>query len=233
MNVPSSGETREDSKTVLVKGIIEDFIKRSTQSSISKEEIKKSLFSVYGTELLLSKEVYGWALEKVASTPSVAVKSSPDSPEEDKEIEKPLFCEDTVYHASLCCVAVSTKDATNYKKFFDRDYPNHQFEEASLSISRDKENVDRYLIAKKGKTYFIAFQSEPKFSQWPQLFLSFEHGECTKVSYLTYEVTSEGHFREWSHQFLHGQVYKTGFYCEQSEPLGLCTSCRLNLVRPE
>ena len=179
MNVPSSGENREESKMVLVKGVIEDFIKKCTQSTITKEEIEKGLTSVYGSELLLSKDVYEWALETVAALPEIHVKSSPGSPEEDSEVEKPLFCEDTVYHASLCCVAVSTRDTTNYKEFFNRDFPNHQFEEASMSRSRDKPNVDRYLIARIGKTYFIAFQSEPSFSLWPQFFVSIEHGEYT------------------------------------------------------
>lgn len=177
MNVPSSGESRDESKKVLVKGVIEDFIKKCTHSTISKEEIEKGLTSVYGSELLLSKEVYEWALETIAALPEMTGKSSPGSPEEDIDVEKPLFCENTVYHASLCCVAVSTRDTSNYKEFFNRDFPNHQFEEASMSISRDKPNVDRYLIARMGRTYFIAFQSEPNFSQWPQLFVSIEHGE--------------------------------------------------------
>ncbi len=165
----------EESKKSLVQEIIEDFIKKSTRSTLNQEEIWRS--TVYGTELLFSKEVYEWALEEVASLPQVNVRPpSSDLPDEEQEIEEPLFCEDTVYHASLCCYAVSTKDSSNYKDFFNREYPNHQFEAASLSVSRDREDVDRYLIAKKGKTYFIAFQSEPSFTQWTQLFQSFERG---------------------------------------------------------
>ena len=67
--------------------------------------------------------------------------------------------------------------ATNFKSFFDKEYTCHNFEEASLSISQDRKNVDRYLIAQKEKTIFVAFQSEASFSKWPQLFNSFEHGE--------------------------------------------------------
>jgi hypothetical protein len=130
---------------------------------------------VYSSELLLSKEVYEWALEAIASIPDVSTaRSSPDSSEEESEVEKPLFCEDTVYHASLCCVAVNSRDSTNYKSFFEKDYP-HCFEEVSMSICRDR--VDRYLIARKEKTYFIAFQSELSFSKWPELFSSFEQGQ--------------------------------------------------------
>lgn len=174
--MPNSGGSCEESKKVLVKAIIEEFIRKSMQSKVSKEDMKKGLAKIYGTELLLSKEVYEWALEEVTSIPEVNIIASPDSPEEDKEDEEPLFCESTVYHASLCCVAVSTRDASNFNNFFNRDYPNHEFEEASLSISRDRKDVDRYLIARKGKIYFVAFESEPSFSQWPELFESFEQG---------------------------------------------------------
>lgn len=173
MKVPDSDENCDESKKVLVKAVIEDFIKKS---NASREEIRKVVTEIY-TELVLSKEIYEWALERIALIPEISARSSPDSPEEKHEVEEPLFCEDTVYHASLCCVVVSTKDSRNYKRCFANDFPNHQFEEVSLSVSRDSNRLDRYLIAKKGKTYFIAFKGEPSFSQWPQLFKSFEQGQ--------------------------------------------------------
>lgn len=175
MNIPSRGENHDESKKVLVKEIVEDFIEKYSQS---KDDIRKVLTKIHGNELLLSKEVYEWALEKIAviPQPSLSSSSTPDSSEEEQVMELPLFCEDTVYHASLCCLAVSTRDTTNFKSLFDREFPNHQFEEASLSKSRDGKYIDRYLIARKGNTYFIAFQSEPSFSKWPKLFKSFEHG---------------------------------------------------------
>ena len=160
----------------MVKGAVQDFIEKGIHSKIDKSEIKKSLSDVYGTELLFSKEVYEWAMDLIASISQISCTNSPESSEEEQENEKPLFCEDTVYHASLCCYAVSTRDANDYKSFFEKDFPNHNFDEVSLSISRDREDVDRYLIAKKGKTYFIAFQSELNFSQWPKQFKSFKQG---------------------------------------------------------
>ena len=174
--MPSSAENCEESKRVLVKAIIDDFTKKCVLSNVDHKEIKKALDEIYCTELLLSKEIYEWALEKIVLIPQPSSKPS-NSPEGEQEAEEPLFCEDTVYHASLCCLAVSTRDTNNFKSFFDREYTCHHFEEASLSISQDRKNVDRYLIAQKEKTIFVAFQSEASFSKWPQLFNSFEHGE--------------------------------------------------------
>ena len=166
MTIPIRGGNRDE----LVKGIVEDFIEKCCQSKVSQDDIRKGLAKIYGNELLLSKEAYEFALEEIAAIPQPSLNSSPDSSEEEQVIELPLFCEKTVYHASLCCLAVSSKDTTSFKGVFDRDFPNHHFEEASLS------KFDRYLIARKGNTYFIAFRSEPSFSEWPKQFKSIEHG---------------------------------------------------------
>ena len=177
INMPDDDDNCEDPKKAMVKAIIKDFIKKS---KVDPEEMKRGLAEIYASELLLSKELYEWALERITAIPPASMRSPADSPEEVKEvIEVPLFCEDTVYHASLCCVAVNTRDSSNYKGFFTRDFPNHRFEEVSMSICRD--GVDRYLIARKGKTYFIAFQSESSFSKWQQHYRSFEQGICACI----------------------------------------------------
>ena len=174
--VPSSREKLEEYKVHLVKGAIQDFVEKGDQSGVDHEEIRKALAKVYGTELLLSKEVYECGLEKLAALPQLSSSALPALPEQDRKTKQPLFCDDTVYHASLCCYAVNTRDSRNFKDFF-KDFPSHCFDEASISVSRDKKDVDRYVIARKGKTYFVAFLSEPQFSQWPELFESFEDGK--------------------------------------------------------
>ena len=174
--IASGREKLEEYKGHIVKGAIQDFLEKGDQSGVDHEEIRKALAKVYGTELLLSKEVYEWGLEKLAAIPQVSSSASPASSEDEQKTEQPLFCDDTVYHASLCCYAVNTRDSRNFKDFF-KDFPSHCFDEASISVSRDRKDVDRYAIARKGKTYFISFLSEPKFSQWPELFESFEDGK--------------------------------------------------------
>ena len=174
--LPGNREKLEDSKLNLLRGAIEDFIEKSIHSSVERDEIRVALDKVYNSELLFSNDIYKWAVEKLASVPQVCDEASRDSPEEEQKSELPLFCEDTVYHASLCCYAVNTRDSKSFKDFFNKDFPSHFFTEASISVSRDREDVDRYVIARKGNTYFIAFLSEPEFSQWPQMFQSFEQG---------------------------------------------------------
>ena len=109
---------------------------------------------------------------------SFAVSEQPQQP-----ASEPLFCKDTIYHASICSRIVSdtTYDAGNYQKAFKNQdvVPGHSF--TSVSMSRKKHDPrskqDRYLVAQKGEsTYYFAFQSEPNLSEWGRLFHSFDEG---------------------------------------------------------
>ena len=115
--------------------------------------------------------------EEVVNT-SFAVSKQPQQP-----ASEPLFCKDTIYHASICSRIVSdtTYDAGNYQKAFKNQdvVPGHSF--TSVSMSRKKHDPrskqDRYLVAQKGEsTYYFAFQSEPSLSEWGRLFNSFDEG---------------------------------------------------------
>lgn len=132
---------------------------------------------MYGSDLLVNNDIYEWALKEVASTEKKSSKPSAEVLDIPEEKLPPLFCEDTVYHACLCSYATSTRTAANYRDFFNKDFPQHSLEEASLSRSQDKEDVDRYLIARQGKTFYVSFQSEPLLSEWMKKFSSFEEGK--------------------------------------------------------
>ena len=176
-----------ESKITLIKATLQHYISISLQGGASADDVKKVLSTMYVTDVLVSGEVYEWALDEVSVT-AQAICLQPLSGSSDKEGKlPPLFCKETLYHASLCCYAVCTRDANTYKDFFKKDFPNHNLEEVSLSLSRDREEVDRYLIAKHGKTYYVAFQSEPLLAQWLN-FSSFEEGMCTHIH--EYETTS-------------------------------------------
>ena len=110
-----------------------------------------------------------WAIQQIEDISKKMFASSdlvpiaPVSMPEEK-VEPPLFSKGTLYHASLCCHAVSVCTAGNFESFLNSK--SHVLEEASISISQYKENVDRYIIAKSGSTIYVAFQSEPTLSHW-------------------------------------------------------------------
>ena len=162
---------------------INNFISRSVECGNSLDDIKQQLKKVNLEKLLISKEVFTKALqfadeEYAKSKPTKASEilhvHESDSATKDTQVES-LFCKDTVYHASLCCHAVSTYNAGNYQKFFkNRELvPGHSFN--AVSFSRSKE--ENFLIAQKGEsTVYFAFQGKLSLSDWARDYTSFNEG---------------------------------------------------------
>ena len=161
----------------MIKAVVREYITESQQSGSTKEHIEGHLQELHRRDFLLSEFMYEWARQLVTEVfVEAAVDESSFEPISPSESREPLFCKDTVYHASVCCHAINECDAGNYQKFFKtkEKVPGHSLQE--VSISRSKQ--DRYLIARQGEsTFYFAFQSEPDLLKWPKLFKSFNEGE--------------------------------------------------------
>ena len=170
--------TEEDKelKSRNIKKALSDFIATAGQSRITIDGIRKVIARMYSNDLLVDNCIYEWALSELSSLEKPLSEQSSQDQEKAEEKLPPLFCEDTVHHACLCSLAASTCTVADYRDFFNKKFPEHSLEEASLSRSQDREDVDRYLIARQGKVYYVAFQSEPLLSNWMKKFSSFEEG---------------------------------------------------------
>jgi len=157
----------------MIKAVVREYVTESQQSGSTKEHVEGHLQD--RCDFLLSEPICKWALQLVAETfEKTAVDELSCEPLSPSEPSGPLFCKDTVYHASICSRAVNESDAGDYLKFFKTKIPGHSFQ--AISISRS--NQDHYLIARQGEsTYYFAFQSEPDLSKWPKLFKSFSEGK--------------------------------------------------------
>ena len=161
----------------MIKVAVREYITESQQLGSNKERIEGHLQELHRKEFLLSEPTYEWARQLVTEVfVEAAVGESSCEPLSPSEAKEPLFCKDTVYHASICSHAINECDAGNYQKFFKtkEKVPGHSFQEVSISLSKQ----DRYLIAWQGEsTFYFAFQSEPDLSKWPKLFKSFGEGK--------------------------------------------------------
>ena len=164
---------------IVINEEIEEFITTCLKTGCAPDDVRGILANIYHTDFLINNETLKWAMERVDSIAVQSIaKSNGDCPDQPSTKEdKKLFCDDVIYHATLCSHAASTCDENNFKKFFNEDHQHHHnLDEASLSITRKREEVDRYLIARKGKIYFIAFKSESLLSDWQEKFTSFAKG---------------------------------------------------------
>ncbi len=172
--LPIDSEEDEKLNVPYIKRAMLGFVRDAMKSRIDPDSIRKVLAKLYSDDLLVDNSIYEWALEEIALMEEVCSKPLEEVPT--KEEIPSLFSKDTVYHACLCSLATSTCTVANYKDFFNKKFPEHSLEEASLSRSQDREDVDRYLIARQGKVFYVAFQSEPLLSDWRGKFTSFEQG---------------------------------------------------------
>ena len=167
-------------KTGAQSAALNDFITRSIESEVSLDDINEQLKKCYSQELLISKEVFTqaqqlaadeYAKRRSASSSGVPIISS----ESIAAVAEPLFCKDTIYHAGVCCQAVSMYTAGDYQKFFKNKelVPGHGFK--AVSFSRSKEET--FLIAQKGEsTYYFAFKSRLNLFDWTKGFKCFSEG---------------------------------------------------------
>jgi len=160
-------------KVSMIKVVLREYVTESQHSGSTKEHVEGHLQD--RSDFLLSEPICKWALQLVAETfEKTAVDELSCEPLSPSASCGPLFCKDTVYHASICCHVIHECDAGDYLKFFKTKVPGHSFQ--AISISRSKQ--DRYLIARQGdSTYYFTFQSEPDLPKWPKLFKSFSEGK--------------------------------------------------------
>ncbi len=168
--LPIESEEDEQLNVRNVKRALSGFVKDTMKSRIEPDCIRKVLAK------LVDSSIYEWALGEIASMEKELTRPLDEQELPLREVIPSLFSKDTVYHACLCSLATSTCTVANYKDFFNKKFPEHSLEEASLSRSQDREDVDRYLIARQGKVFYVAFQSEPLLSDWRGKFTSFEQG---------------------------------------------------------
>ena len=164
-----------------IKESIQQYVETMLEAGETIDFLQNQMSLLCCKHLVVPSSLLEWAsrvVEDVNSERSsdleVAMAAQPC--EQTKPPEPPLFNKDTVYHASICCHAVSTRNAGNFKHFFDHVVRGHRLEEVSMSVSQDKENVDRYLIAKQQNIVYIAFQSEATISHWMDKYSSFDDG---------------------------------------------------------
>ena len=171
-------DTSHEDVAPLIKNAIEAFIKKSIQLNVPVDDIKRDLASM---NILIDESEQSWSINRAdeLATTSAERPDVCDSLPAATRDSKLILNKEIVHHASLCCLMVSTAD----KEQLITTHNRHLLEEISISKARDGE-VDRYLIARNGKTYYVAFKGELILENWKKQFKSFEEGEFLKTKFV-------------------------------------------------
>lgn len=165
-----------------IKDSIHHTVESVLQAGEAVDFVQEQMWSLCYTHFKVPAGLCKWALNEVNSVHEALLPSkSPDpiepSAPSPSKTQPALFAKSTLYHAGLCCQAVSNCHAGNFMSFFGKQVTNHLLQEVSMSISSEKKNVDRYIIAKQGNVIYVAFESEPTLSRWMEsVYTSFEDG---------------------------------------------------------
>ena len=170
--------------------VIQDTIQKAIENALTSTNVqflREQMYYLCHISFTVPTPLHEWAKQQVED-----IYKSFRSFDETKpylpsaQEDKPILTKDNLYHASLCCVAVSNCNANNYKNFFN-NYK-HNLKQVSMSRSKDRENVDRYIIAMQDGVVYMAFQSEPTVSRWiDSSYCSFSDGMLLLlVMYIAY-----------------------------------------------
>ncbi len=180
MDDRSKTDQTKSAANELIKSALKQYIESLVQSDMPNETLKEHILMLCQEEAgLIPADLHKWIFEQIDSLQlssklqrTLTLKSSPNIPAQRRKPVK-LFCKDTIYHAGLCCHAVTTCSSNTIFKFLS--IHTHSFMESSLSL--EDTGMDQYLIAKQGDTLYVAFQSLMSINLWIQKYKSFAAGK--------------------------------------------------------
>ena len=156
---------------------IQKYIENKLRGGTEVERIRSDMESLFSVHHVVPQLLLRWSLEEVdviykkLMHESKVVKPSSEIGQQ----KSVLFSKDTLYHASLCCEALSDSMPLDHLSFFRDKKPHHNLTEVSFSQSRD--DITPYLIARQKDVIYVAFKSTPEVLKWLEKTSSFNEGQ--------------------------------------------------------
>lgn len=159
------------------KDAIQQYIERGLRANNETCYVKNDIERLCRVYLVIPTALWGWSMQEVgkAAEKLASERSCVPKPLVKKVTPPPsLFSKDTLYHACLCCEAISSS-TNNSLSFFQCKRPQHSLTEVSFSQSRDGA-ITPYLIARQRDVIYVTFRSNLCVSEWIKSASSFEEG---------------------------------------------------------
>ena len=168
----------KDNMLGCIRSVISNYIDNAFHSRVPEAIINQHIYSLCHQEMLVPIDLTSWAVQQVDAvykmpTAPQVVGLCPDIPSPPKKCPS-LFSDEILYHAIICCNAITTCERTTCRQYFESLKIGHLLTEASMTVTA---NAHQYLIARQRdqKLIYVAFNSEPKISKWSQK-CTFEEG---------------------------------------------------------
>ena len=190
----------EEERNDKTRKVVGEFFDVCQRRGLKHKEVASQIEDLYEKEHYIPSEVYSWTTERLkelektqksCSTPinEVAKPLLPDVPTPRKD---PLFSQENMYHALLCCKALESSDEQKVVAVFRES--GHLFERLSVTKNECQKkhggecSHGSYLIAQKGDTFVVAFRGLPDIDEWKKLgkFQDGKLGSCYMYNIVFY-----------------------------------------------
>ena len=167
----------EDERNRKTRKVVAEFFDACQHRGLEHKDIIDQIEVLYEKEHYIPPKVYSWACEyfeemkkgqeSSATTSTECAKQDAPTPKE------PLFSQQNLYHALLCCKALDSSDDQKVVAALGEE--GHLFERLSVTKKecQKKHGQDcshgTYLIAQKGDTYIVAFRGLPAIEEWKKM----------------------------------------------------------------
>ena len=182
--------TTEEERNVKTKKAVTEFFDACQLRGLEQKEVAVQIETLYEKEHYIPPIVYSWATEYLEEMENIQ-ESSPTANDESAKVaaptpKEPLFSQDNVYHALLCCKALESPDEQKVVAVLGEH--GHLFDHLSVTKKecQKKHGGDcshgTYLIAQKGDTYIVAFRGLPAIVEWKKMG-TFQDGKIYSCMY--------------------------------------------------
>ena len=167
----------EDERNRKTKKVVADFLEACQLGGLEHKEVSAQIEALYEKEQYLPRQVYSWAceyLDEMKKMQESGATASDECAKQDASTPKePLFSQENLYHALLCCKALESPDEQKVMAVLGEQ--GHSFKRLSVTKKECQKSHGQecshgtYLIAQKGDTYIVAFRGLPAIEEWKKM----------------------------------------------------------------
>ena len=168
----------EDERNAKIQNALSDYFGTCQRRGLEHEVVANQIETLYAKEHYIPSELYSWTNDclkemKLQEGRSSGIPSREAAKPDVPTSKEPLFSQENLYHALLCCKSLESSDEQKVITVLREQ--GHMFERVSVTKKecQKKHGGDcshgTYLIAQKGDTFVVAFRGLPAIDEWKKM----------------------------------------------------------------
>ena len=169
----------EDERNTKIQNALSEYFGACQRKGQEHKVVAAQIEALYDKEHYIPSEVYTWTndrlkeIKKFEESRNSGAANSEAAKQDAPAPKEPLFSQENLHHALLCCKALESPD--DQKVVAALGEQGHLFERLSVTKKEcQKKHGEEcshgtYLIAQKGDTYIVAFRGLTAIEEWKKM----------------------------------------------------------------